>query len=69
MFPRLPRERFERVGHAAGMGAYLALVSEGERREAARVARSAGYLELMTLPGYQELFLSCLSFPDAFQGV
>ncbi|MDI6895575.1 MAG: ASKHA domain-containing protein [Bacillota bacterium] len=62
MFPRLPRERFEPVGNAAGMGAYLALVSESERREASRVAQSAGYLELMTLPGYQELFLSCLSF-------
>lgn len=62
MFPRLPRGRFGPIGNAAGMGAYLALVSEDERREAAWVARSASYLELMTLPGYQELFLSCLSF-------
>jgi uncharacterized 2Fe-2S/4Fe-4S cluster protein (DUF4445 family) len=69
MFPRLPRERFEPVGNAAGMGAYLALVSEDERREAARVARSAGYLELMTLPGYQELFLSCIGFPEAVPAV
>lgn len=65
MFPPLPRERFEPVGNAAGMGAYLALISEEERREAARLGRSAGYLELMTLPGYQDLFLSCLRFPDA----
>jgi len=63
MFPRLPPERFVRAGNAAGMGAYLALVSQGKRREAASLARSVRYLELLTLPGYQDLFLSCLSFP------
>ncbi len=64
MFPRLPRGCFVPVGNAAGMGACLTLISQNERLKAAQAARSAGYLELMTLPGYQELFLSCIGFTD-----
>lgn len=63
MFPKLPRERFVQVGNAAGMGAYLALISRSQRSEAARLARAVQYLELMTLPAYQDVFLACLSFP------
>lgn len=63
MFPRLPADRFLPVGNAAGMGAYLALISRSLREEAARLARAAEYLELTILPGYQDLFLSSLDFP------
>jgi uncharacterized 2Fe-2S/4Fe-4S cluster protein (DUF4445 family) len=63
MFPRLPRECFETVGNAAGLGACLALVSSEERRRAAAIARSVSYLDLTTYPGYQDLFLSCLKLP------
>jgi uncharacterized 2Fe-2S/4Fe-4S cluster protein (DUF4445 family) len=63
MLPDLPRERFESVGNAAGLGACLALVSSEERRRAAAIARAASYLELTTYPGYQDLFLSCLGLP------
>ncbi len=63
MFPRLPGATYVPVGNAAGVGAYLALVSESKRLEAARLARAAGYVELTVHPGYQELFLSCLGFP------
>jgi len=63
MLPRLPLNRFVPVGNAAGMGANLALISVDARREAARIATGAGYLELVSLPGYQDLYISHLGFP------
>jgi uncharacterized 2Fe-2S/4Fe-4S cluster protein (DUF4445 family) len=46
MFPRLPLERFNQVGNAAGMGAKLALVSQSQRAQAAEIARQVQYIEL-----------------------
>lgn len=46
MFPRLPLERFNQVGNAAGMGAKLALVSQEQRTKAAEIARQVEYIEL-----------------------
>ena len=46
MFPRLPLERFNQVGNAAGMGAKLALVSQEQRDLAAEIARQVEYIEL-----------------------
>ena len=72
MFPPFQRETFVPVGNAAGMGAHLCLISRRERQEAARLARSIRYLELMTLPDYQDLFLAGIGFPHptpCFSGV
>lgn len=63
MFPRFPPGVYQGVGNAAGMGACLALVSLAKRDEARRLARGAGYLELVTLPGYQDLFLESVNLP------
>ncbi|RJQ07806.1 MAG: DUF4445 domain-containing protein [Bacillota bacterium] len=64
MLPALPAAEFVTVGNAAGAGACLALLSAPERKRAEAVARSVTYLELAALPGYQELFLESLGFPD-----
>jgi len=48
------------VGNAAGYGACLALLDERKRREALKVARSTGYLELAAEPRFQELFVSSM---------
>ncbi len=64
MLPRLPLDRFVPVGNAAGMGTNLALISVDARRAAARIAAEAGYLELVSLPGYQDLYVSQLGFPQ-----
>jgi uncharacterized 2Fe-2S/4Fe-4S cluster protein (DUF4445 family) len=64
MFPRLPLRVYQGVGNAAGMGSYLALVSREKREEAAAAASRADYLELVKLPGYQDLFLECIRLPE-----
>lgn len=56
MFPQLPLERFVQVGNAAGMGARMALVSREQRREAARIAAQAEYVELTNTPEFTEAF-------------
>ncbi|HCJ11030.1 MAG TPA: hypothetical protein DHW14_07690 [Clostridiales bacterium] len=60
LFPDIPLDRFVTVGNAAVAGACLCLVSRAERERASAVARSAAYLELASLPGYHDLFLSHL---------
>jgi uncharacterized 2Fe-2S/4Fe-4S cluster protein (DUF4445 family) len=56
MLPRLPLDRFEQVGNAAGMGAKLALISKSMRNEAKAMADRVGYVELATAPGFMQIF-------------
>jgi len=56
MLPALPLERFTQVGNAAGTGARLALISRTKRQEAQAVARRIKYIELNTIPNFQEVF-------------
>jgi uncharacterized 2Fe-2S/4Fe-4S cluster protein (DUF4445 family) len=56
MLPDLPLQRFHQVGNAAGTGARLALISGQQRAIAADVAAGMRYLELASLPNFQELF-------------
>lgn len=41
----------------------MALVSDRQRAEAAVLAREIRHVELMSLSGYQELFLAAIPFP------
>jgi uncharacterized 2Fe-2S/4Fe-4S cluster protein (DUF4445 family) len=52
------------AGNAAGMGARMAVLSNGEWRRAARLAQSANYLELATHPDFEDCFVDELAFPD-----
>ena len=56
MLPRLPLDRFEQVGNAAGMGAKLALISQSMRDEARAMADRVGYIELATAPRFMQVF-------------
>jgi uncharacterized 2Fe-2S/4Fe-4S cluster protein (DUF4445 family) len=56
MLPALPLERFRQVGNAAGTGARLALISRSQRLEAQAIARRVRYLELGTLPRFNDIF-------------
>jgi len=56
MLPALPLERFTQVGNAAGTGARLALISCTKRQEAQSIASRTKYIELNTIPNFQEIF-------------
>lgn len=57
MLPRLPLDRFQQVGNAAGMGAKLALISKEKRLEARNLGLGADYLELATEPNFSTDFI------------
>lgn len=63
MFPAMPEEKITMVGNAAGAGAVLALLNPEFRDRARELARTAAVLDLASLPEFQEVFLSSLSFP------
>jgi len=56
MLPRLPLGHFQQVGNAAGIGAKLALLSISKRVEAQDIASGASYIELATVPHFEEIF-------------
>lgn len=60
MFPPLPRERFTQVGNAAGMGACHLLLSRAQRRRAADLVAGIQYVELTTVPSFQDRFIANL---------
>jgi len=60
MLPALPLEHFHQVGNAAGMGAKRALISTGQRKEAARIAEEALYLELAGSPIFNQNFIQAV---------
>jgi uncharacterized 2Fe-2S/4Fe-4S cluster protein (DUF4445 family) len=61
MLPPLPRERFQQVGNAAGTGARLALISRDKRRVALEIAAKDGYIELATIPEFNNKFADASS--------
>jgi uncharacterized 2Fe-2S/4Fe-4S cluster protein (DUF4445 family) len=56
MLPALPLRRFRQVGNAAGTGARLALISKAQRAMAKEIGQRVRYLELASLPQFQDLF-------------
>jgi uncharacterized 2Fe-2S/4Fe-4S cluster protein (DUF4445 family) len=63
MFPALPRERFQQVGNAAGVGAKMTLVSRRCRETAQSIAQRMEYIELTTHPRFVEIYAECLMLP------
>jgi len=64
MFPDLPEENITGVGNGAGAGAVLALFNPALRDKARELARTVKVLDLASLPEFQKIFLSSLSFPE-----
>lgn len=63
LLPDLPRQRFQQVGNAAGMGAKRALVSRTERRRAQQLATQVDYIELTTDPRFSAEFAEAMLIP------
>jgi uncharacterized 2Fe-2S/4Fe-4S cluster protein (DUF4445 family) len=61
MFPRLPHERFEQVGNAAGIGARQMLISMAKRKEAQDILQKMEYIELTTHPAFADTFVEAIS--------
>ena len=68
LFPDLPRERFEQVGNAAGVGVRRMLASRAARARAAELARACRYVELSSRSDFQRRFLHQISFPGFPRG-
>lgn len=63
MLPDLPRERFHFMGNTSIAGAYLCLLSEQMRKEAADVASRMTYIELSVKGSYMDEFMSAMFLP------
>ncbi len=61
MFPDLPRERFQQVGNAAGIGAKQMLVSQARRQLAAEIVERVEYVELTTHPSFSDIYVQALT--------
>ena len=64
LIPRALRDKIVPVGNAAGEGAKRALMDEAAWGEAQTLAETTEFLELATLPRFQEAFVDQLCFPE-----
>jgi uncharacterized 2Fe-2S/4Fe-4S cluster protein (DUF4445 family) len=65
MYPPLPRERFQQVGNAAGMGAKRLLINREERARAVAIVQRLTYVELTNHPDFSDRFSQALRLlPD-----
>jgi uncharacterized 2Fe-2S/4Fe-4S cluster protein (DUF4445 family) len=62
MLPELPRERFQQIGDAAGLGARLAVLSHPQRARAAQIARAARHVGMAGSAAFQRQFLRRINF-------
>jgi uncharacterized 2Fe-2S/4Fe-4S cluster protein (DUF4445 family) len=68
MLPRLPLERFQQVGNAAGMGSKLALISAAARRRARELRSRIEYVELAAYSGFARRYADCCRLPAGDEG-
>lgn len=64
LIPPVPKELVKSIGNAAGAGARLALLSDGEMQQARNLARSTIHLELALSPDYQMELMERMMFPE-----
>lgn len=62
MFPKLPRDRYQQIGNAAGIGAQMMLISEQSRREAEAILSRMSYVELTTVQDYMDIYVDAIVF-------
>lgn len=63
MIPDLPIDRIHYVGNTSLLGAKMALLSEEALQRSHKIARSATYFDLITVPYYYEEFMSAKFLP------
>ena len=64
MLPRLPLDRFQQIGNAAGAGAKAMLASLEERRTAEQLAAEVQYMELAAEADFHRQFARGMKFDD-----
>ncbi len=64
MLPPFPSEKLKPVGNAAGQGAKLCLLSQGEWIKAQQLAEQIQYCELSYYKGFSDTFIERLYFKD-----
>lgn len=65
MIPPTLRNRIIPIGNAAGEGAKRVLLNSDEYQWAQQISSLCKYLELAAHPDFQDVFIDCLSFPEA----
>jgi len=63
MIPEFKLLDIQQVGNAAGTGARMALLSKKARHEAQRIRYNVEYIELASLPEYNQAYIEALQFP------
>ncbi len=63
LLPKFDPRKIRSIGHGAGIGAKLALISKKMRKEAENIAKKVGYVELSADKDFQKDFINALNFP------
>ena len=64
MIPPALRDRIWPIGNAAGEGACLAALSAGEFEYSKQFAQNTEFLELASVPEFNDCFIDCLGFEE-----
>jgi uncharacterized 2Fe-2S/4Fe-4S cluster protein (DUF4445 family) len=64
LIPSALEERITVIGNAAGSGAMMALISKNRLFECDRIGEETEYVELSSLPQFQEDYVNCMFFGD-----
>lgn len=62
MLPAVDNAKIKFVGHAAGLGAYMALISRCEMEKSRNIAATMEHLELSGDPDFQDFFAQSVNF-------
>lgn len=65
LLPKVPIERVESVGNAAGYGACMMAMNREAERRGCEIAASTRYVEFARQPDFQGLFVECMLFPES----
>ena len=64
LLPDVFLDRIHAVGNAAGAGACLTMMSAAAQQSARDIAAKVEFLELATMPDFQDCFVDALEFPE-----
>ena len=64
MIPPVLRERIIPIGNAAGEGAKMAVLNAGEYEYSKGLARETEFLELASMPEFNDCYVDCLCFEE-----
>lgn len=68
MIPTAFLEKIQPIGNAAGMGAQLCALDRGTFIHTEEMARQTEFLELASMPEFQDIYVDCLSLGDDIYG-